>query len=232
MRCCQQADSFYLTPVTRNEIEIENLNPSKATGPFSIPTKLLKLLKEYLSKPLEILFNASFSSGTVPDNFKVARVIPVFKKGSRTQQNNYRPISLLPIFNRILEKLMYKRLISFIEKNNILYEKQFGFRSNHSTIHATILIIDKIEKAIEEGCYSCGIFLDLSKAFDTVNHNILLNKLSHYGIRGTANDWFKSYLSNRKQMVSIGSTMSDLKSITCGHRGPTHGVCVTYIGNV
>ena len=116
MRCCQQANSFYLTPVTRNEIEIENLNPSKATGPFSIPTKLLKLLKEYLSKPLEILFNASFSSGTVPDNFKVARVIPVFKKGSRTQQNNYRPISLLPIFNRILEKLMYKRLISFIEK--------------------------------------------------------------------------------------------------------------------
>ena len=155
---------------------VYNLNPSKVSGPFSIPTTLLKLLGRCLSKPLEILYNCSFSTGVVPNNFKLARVIPVFKKGSRTCSSNYRPISLLSIFNRLLEKLMYKRLISYIEKENIFYEGQFGFRSNHSTVQAGILIIDKIQKAIEKGLYSCGIFLDLSKAFDTVNHKTLTKK--------------------------------------------------------
>lgn len=192
------------------------MNPSKVSGPFSIPTTLLKLLGRCLSKPLEILYNCSFSTGVVPNNFKLARVIPVFKKGSRTCSSNYRPISLLSIFNRLLEKLMYKRLISYIEKENIFYEGQFGFRSNHSTVQAGILIIDKIQKAIEKGLYSCGIFLDLSKAFDTVNHEILIKKLDHYGIRGVAKNWFVSYLNCRRQFVSIGSTKSNEHSIPCG----------------
>ena len=123
--------------------------------------------------------------------------------------NNYRPISLLSIFNKILEKLVYNRLITFIAKYNILYDKQFGFRRNHSTLHATLLITDKIQRAIEDGLFSCGIFLDFSKAFDTVDHSILLKKLNHYGIRGIANDWFASYLSNRRQYVTIGSIKSD-----------------------
>ena len=97
-----------------------------------------------------------------------------------------------------------------------MYEKQFGFRSNHSTLHAVLSIIDKIQNAIEDGNYSCGIFLDLSKAFDTVNHQILLQKLEYYGIRGMANDWFKSYLDNRKQFVSMGGVKSDMLGITCG----------------
>ena len=110
--------------------------------------------------------------------------------------NNYRPISLLSIFNKILEKHVYNRLITFIDKYNILYDKQFGFRRNHSTLHATLLITDKIQRAIENGLFSFEIFLDFCKAFDTVDHSILLKKLTHYGIRGIANDWFASYLSN------------------------------------
>ena len=121
-------------------------------------------------KPLEIIYNFSFSSGCVPDHFKLANVIPIHKKDSVTSMNNYRPISLLYIFNKILEKLMYKRLISFIQRHNLFYEKQFGFREHHSTMHAALLITDKIQRAIEEGQYSYGIFLDFSKAFDTVDH--------------------------------------------------------------
>ena len=210
--------SFYLLPTTTAEIEdeISNLNQSKSTGPFSIPVYLFKVLKTCLSAPLEIIYNFSFCNGCVPDQFKLANVIPIHKKDSVTCMNNYRLISLLSIFNKILERLMTKRLIPFLNKHNILYNKQFGFRENYSTLHATLCIVDRIQRAIEEGHYSCGIFLDFSKAFDTVNHNILLEKLKHYGIRGITNDWFVSYLSNRSQYVSIGNNKSDTASITLG----------------
>jgi len=182
---------------------------------------LLKLLKNYLSAPLENIYNLSFNSGCVPDQFKIANVIPVHKKDSTLLVNNYRPISLLSIFNRLLEKLMFKRLRNFIDKHNIIYDKQFGFRANHSISHATLLITDKIQRdkiqrAIEDGQYSCGIFLDFSKAFDSVSHNILLSKLSHYGIRGVAKEWFNSYLSDRKQFVSIGTSKSECLTIKYG----------------
>ena len=213
-----QPNSFYLSPVTTIEIEeeISNLNSSKAVGPFSIPVYLLKLLKTYLSIPLETIFNLLFNSGCVPDHFKIANVIPVHKKDSVTCVNNYRPIYLISIFNRILEKLMFKRLSSFIDKHNILYDRKFGFRSKHSTTRATLLITDRIQKAIEDGQFSCEIFLEFSKAFDTVNHNILISKLNHYGVRGIAKDWFISYLHNRKQHVSIGTYKSDDLCITHG----------------
>ena len=213
-----QANSFLLFPVTTLEIEheITNLNSSKASGPFSIPICLLKLLKTCLSFPLQIIFNFSFSSGCVPDQFKVANVIPIHKKDSVTCMSNYRPISLLSIFSKIMEKLVCKRLTSFIDKHQILFDNQFGFRERHSTMHAILLITDKIQKAIEKGLFSCGIFLDISKAFDTVDHSILIKKLSNYGIRGIANEWFSSYLSNRKQHVSIGSTKSEDLVITRG----------------
>ena len=201
----EQTSSFFLDSVSTWKIkqEIDQLNSSKSLGPFSIPVKLLKILKEYLAKSLEVLFNCSFATGVVPMSFKLARVIPIFKKGSQTCVSNYRPISLLSIFNKLLEKLMYKRLISYIEKKDILSKAQFGFRAKHSTSQAVSLITDKIQKAIEEGLFSCGIFLDLSKAFDTVNHKILISKLEHYGLRGIVKNWFVSYLEYRRQFVSI-----------------------------
>ena len=126
----------------------------------------------------------------------------------------YRPMSLLTIFN---QKLMYNyRLVSFLIKCNTIYPGQFGFRANHSTEHALLLIIDKIQKAIDVGKYSCGNFLDLRKAFEMVNHNILLAKLYNYGIHGIAQEWFASYLSNRQQFVSVDNSISSNIPITCG----------------
>ena len=137
---------FFLFSICSSETEeeISNLNVNKDSGPFSIPTKILNSLKELISKPLEILFNCSFSLGVFPHSFKTARVLPVFKKGSETSPNNYRPISLLSNFNGILERLMYKRLINFIDQHNILFNKQLRFRPGHSTDHdqAILCILD------------------------------------------------------------------------------------------
>ena len=182
---------------------IQKLNSGKASGPNSIPTDILQLLIHDISKPLTQIFNLSFKTGVHPDLLKTARVIPVFKKGSRLLVSNYRPISLLSNLNKILEKLMFKRVYDYLEKINAIYRLQFGFRSKHSTTHALIDITETIRKALDSEKFACGIFVDLQKAFDTVNHEILIQKLAHYGIRGVANDWFMSYLTNRVQYVSI-----------------------------
>ena len=143
-------------------------------------------------------------------------MIPIHKKGSVFAVSNYRPISLLSNFNKIIEKLMYNRLINYLGKLSIISDNQFGFRSKHSTFHALLLLTDKIQKAIDKDTYSCGIFLDLCKAFDTVNQYILLTKLEYYGIRGVAHAWFTSYLSDRKQFVSLHGTNSEYQTLTCG----------------
>ena len=210
--------SFIIAPVTMSEVEreISALKNDKATGPYSIPVKILKLLKTVISKPLATLFNVSFSLGIVPSSLKTANIIPIHKKDCRLTLSNYRPISLLSVFNKLLEKLMANRLVKFLEDNNIFYKNQFGFRNYHSTDYAILTIIDKIQSAIDASDYSCGIFLDCSKAFDTINHQILIQKLDFYGIRGIEKKWFISYLSNRRQSVIINNVSSDLTSVSCG----------------
>ena len=141
----------------------------------------------------------------------MAKIIPIHKKGSKLSVDNYRPISLLSNINKIFEKIMYKRLYNFLCLQNSFYELQFGFRNKHSTTHALISLTEKIREALDNNKYACGIFIDLKKAFDTVDHNILLKKLEHYGVRGVANEWFRSYLTDRKQYVSING--SDSKTI-------------------
>ena len=142
--------------------------------------------------------------------------MPIFKGGCKSSVNNYRPISVLSCINKIFEKLLAKRIHSFLEKHNILYEYQYGFRKGHSTTHALIEIADRLKLAISANQLTCGLFLDLSKAFDTVNHEILLTKLDHYGIRGPALNLLKSYLTDRRQYVKIGKCESESRNINCG----------------
>ena len=154
---------------------------------------------------------------------KTSKLSPVFKKDSKLDYSNYRPISLLSNIEKKLEKLMYKRLYTFLNNNNI-YNLQFGFRQQYSTSHVLINITENIRKALDDGNIGCGVFVDLQKAFDTVDHQILLAKLNHYGIRGVSNDWFKSYLSNRNQYVSINGYESGLATLNCGvPQGPVLG---------
>ena len=167
------------------------------------------------------LINLSFRNGDVPDKLKLAKVIPIFKKNNRHDPNNYRPISLLSVINKLMEKLMFKRISKFIEKYNILYEYQFGFRKDHSTTLAIMEIHENIINTLEKGSYIAGLYLDLSKAFDTVDHEILLSKLEHYGIRGPPLKWFHSYLTNRTQYTLANGTKSDVRKSTMEcHKDP------------
>ena len=178
--------------------------------------KTTHLIKEIISETLSKIFNTSILTGQYIDKLKLARTIPIFKKGSRLLVSDYRPISLLSNLNKIMEKLIFKRVYEFLEKYNCFYDLQFGLRSKHSTVHALISITENIRSALDESKYVCGIFVDLQKAFDTVNHDILLNKLNHYGIRGKMNEWFKSYLQGRKQIVTINGADSELRELKHG----------------
>jgi hypothetical protein len=209
---------FFLNAITEHELELEldNTKLNKSSGYDGINANITKITAKEISKPLTHIFNLSFSSGIIPDNLKVALVTPIFKGNEENRFENYRPISVLTCFSKLLEKLMVKRLINFIDKNKILSKHQYGFRRNRSTELAVLDFVDKITKAIEEEKFTVGIFLDLSKAFDTINHKILIRKLEHYGVRGIAKKWFENYLYNRKQYVKYNAVQSEEMTITSG----------------
>ena len=209
--------NFVIAHISNEEIlDIINSLENKTTGPFSIPVKLLSLIPDLIIIPLAYIINMSLLTGVYPDLLKVVKVIPIHKGGSTQDVNNYRPISLLSIFDKIIEKIMHNRLYTFLELHNILFRNQFGFRKNNSTVHTLVQITEMIKASIDSGKYGCGIFIDLRKAFDTVNHEILLTKLEHYGIRGNLLNWFMSYLTNCKQYVSINGESSVPLDINCG----------------
>ena len=157
----------------------------------------------------------SFSTGQLTSVLKIAKVIPNHKKQLKGDYTNYRPISLLSNIEKITEKLMYKRLSNFVDINNVIYSLQFAFLRKYSTSHVLINLTESITHYLDEGNFDCGIFVDLQKAFDTVDHKILLHKLEYYEIRGVCNDWFKSYLSDCKKFVSINGYNFDLMPVDC-----------------
>ena len=196
--------NFFLTPTLPDEIQkiIKSLNSKKATGPNSIPTKILKLFSKTISIPLANLINLSFEYGIFPMSLKVASVTPVHKNGGSLDCNNYLPVSLISNLSKLIEKLVHNRVYNFLEKHKLLYEHQYNFQKKHSTNHALIDITEKIRSPLDQNIFACGVFIDLQKAFDTVNHDILLHKLDHYGIRGLPNKWFQSFYSRRSQYTS------------------------------
>ena len=205
-------NSFFLRPTNGNEIiqVIMEFNVNKSNGPNSIPTEILHLIKGLIADPLSHVINLSFSEGIYLERLKISKTVPFFKnKGNNMECENYRPISLLSNINKIVEKLMHERLYAFLNSFDCIYEHQFGFRNKHSTNHALVSLTEDIRSALDNNEIACGVFIDLQKAFDTVSNDILLHKLNHYGIRGIANEWFSSYLSNRKQYVSINGHNSN-----------------------
>ena len=209
---------FFLSPTDPKEVAdlIDNLDDKKSPGPNGIPVILLKKFKEFFSFWLAKLINLCFETGVFPDLLKFAKITPLHKKESKLDFHNYRPISLLSIYSKIFEKLIYSRVYAYLVKYNLISSKQFGFRSNHSCNHAIISLTEHVKKLLDDGHVVCGVFVDLEKAFDTVHHEILCDKLNAYGLRGKVNDLFKSYLSNRKQFVSLNGFESSTEDITCG----------------
>ena len=195
---------------------VKNFKSNTSSGYDDIDIKIVKKVINYICKPLSAIFSKCIDCGVFPDQLKIARVIPVFKSGSQEILTNYRPISVLPIFSKVFEKCIYNRLLSFINECNILTSNQYGFREGHSTSHALINFIRNVTNAIDNEEAMLGIFLDLSKAFDTLDHDILIYKLELYGIRGVVLDLFKSYLQNRYQFVNVNGFKSQKKLLRCG----------------
>ena len=162
------------------------------------------------------IFNISLQQGVFPNELKVARVIPLFKSGNTMLFSNYRPVSVLSVFSKIFERIMYNRLLKFINQHNILYDYQFGFRGDHSPNLALLFLVDKISNALENGEYVMGLFLDFSKAFDTVNHDILFTKLKFYGIK-------VQLLTGSKAISQIACNMSNIMVFNLLNRGSAVG---------
>ena len=194
---------------------IKLLKPS-TTGPDGINSNIIKNSYDYFINPLVHILNLSINQGIFPDELKLANITPIYKTGDNSLINNYRPISILSVFSKVFEKIMYNRIIKFVNKNKILYECQFGFRESYGTSLALIYLVDKLCQALNNSDFILGVCIDLSKAFDTVDHSILLRKLYYYGIRGVAYNWLKSYLSERKQCVNFENTFSNTCNISCG----------------
>jgi hypothetical protein len=209
--------NLFLNPATEQEIHriIDKLK-NCAVGWDNLPASIFKDNKSMLSPILLHIINLSLEQGVFPKELKLANIIPIFKAGETDVIGNYRPVSLLSSVSKVFERAFYSRLASFINLQKILYDLQFGFREGHATHLAVIKLMENIVSSLDKGDYSAAIFLDFSKAFDTVNHSILLQKLSHYGIRGVANSWINSYLSDRTQFCTFGGKTSSTTKITCG----------------
>jgi len=207
------SNTVFISLVTEEEVVklSVNLKGKTTAGYDDIPENLVKHCIQLIKKPLAHIYNVSFNTGVFPDVWKSVKVMPLYKKGDRHDMNNYRQISIISVFAKLLERVMYNRLISFFHKNNIFTEAQYGFRKGKCIETATQALIERTQKDLDKKIYTIGIFIDLSKAYDVLNHELLLEKLSHYGVRGITNSWFRSYLTNRRQSIEINQ--SDYRNV-------------------
>ena len=207
-----------MLPATPQEVcmAINSLKLNKASGDDDILPFFLKMAAQSIASPLSMFINSCFTYGIFPDKLKLAKVVPVFKKGPSNMLTNYRPISLLPSLSKLIERLICNRLLSFFTRNSTIVPTQYGFRHNRSTIHAILDLITSFLDNINNKKFSTMIFLDIKKAFDSGSHNKLFKKLDYYGIRGVANLLLKSYLNDRKQYVLIDNQKSCEKIIEYG----------------
>ena len=215
------------TPINKNfnftQVTVRNVNdileslPSKTSSGYDgLSLKLLKSIKHIILEPLTLIINQMINTGIFPDKLKIVKAIPIYKKGDEAVFSNYRPISLLPLISKVFEKVIFKQLYSYFKNEKIFNAGQYGFKSGHSTELAVLEIIDRITIDMDNGKISINIYLDLSKAFDTLDHSILIDKLKHYGIRHKSISLLKSYLSHRKQYVTWNDTDSQYNSINTG----------------
>ena len=208
---------------------IERLPNKTSKGHDDISNIPLKNLTTTIAVPLEIIFNKSLEEGSFPEDMKHADVIPLHKSTERYAVNNYRPISLLITISKVLEEIVYVRTYNFLCNTNQLYQSQYGFRKGHSCENAICQLLGTIAKNREEKKHTIGIFIDLSKAFDTLNHEMLLHKMSKYGIRGLTLDWFRSYLKDRTMRVKCMSNVSGVTEYSTYHKldyGTPQGSCL------
>lgn len=214
--------SLFLYPITESEIinACLSLKNKQSLDVTYISSKIAKGIIKGIATPLSEIFNSCFQVGCFPDLLKLARIKPIFKKGDKFTADNYRPISLLPCLSKVFEKIISNRLLEYLNKNHILAAEQYGFRKNRSTAAAAHTFIENIMFALDNNYRVAGIFVDLTKAFDLVDHSILLSKLEYYGIRGITLELFKSYLTNRKQRIEIEGhkehIQSEWNTISCG----------------
>ena len=204
-------ENFNFTAVDENNIRkiADKLENKKSCGIDGISNIIMKSIINILIKPISIIINQMLETGVFPNKLKVAKVIPLFKKGDPTLLTNYRPISLLPSLSKIFEKVIYQQLYAYFENSKLFFKGQYGFRKGHSTEMASLELVDIILSFMDNGDTPIGIFLDLSKAFDTLNHNILLHKLKHYGLSKNSTGLIKNYLENRTQYVNFDNVNSD-----------------------
>lgn len=202
--------------LTLKEIDeaFSSLKINKSPGFDGISSNLVIFNKNHIIKPLFHVLKLSINEGVFPETLKVAKVYPIYKGKDSSDISNYRPISVLSVFSKIFERVMYSRIYAHFTKNNLFYSKQFGFQKNFSTEHAILEIVDHITTGFEKNEFTLGIFIDLSKAFDTVNHSILLEKINYYGVTNKTYSWIKSYLTDRKQYVI--NPDSGTLNIMCG----------------